>query len=38
MDEYCALLLYKKKLGGAFNKSDAIELLQALDYMPVAIS
>lgn len=38
MDEYCALLLYKKKLGGAFNKGDAIELLRAIDYIPVAIS
>ena len=38
MDESHALLLFAKKLRYQFDKDDAIELLRALDFMPLAIS
>lgn len=38
MDKDPALLLFGKKLLGKFDETDAIKLLQALDYMPLAIS
>ncbi|KAH8586005.1 P-loop containing nucleoside triphosphate hydrolase protein, partial [Bisporella sp. PMI_857] len=38
MDEVHALTLFRKKLAGGFNEHSAMELLHALDYMPLAIT
>ena len=38
MDESHALILFTKKIRGEFNNGDARRLLQALDYIPLAIS
>ena len=38
MDEGCALLLLRKKLRCKFDEDKAVELVRALDFMPLAIS
>ncbi|KAF2193440.1 TPR-like protein [Zopfia rhizophila CBS 207.26] len=38
MDENDALALLRKKLNSSIGKDDAVALLQALDYMPLAIT
>lgn len=38
MDEDPALLLFRKPFRAGLNKGDALELLRALDFMPLAIT
>lgn len=38
MDEDNALALFQKKIGSSFERSDAIEVIHSLDFMPLAIT